>query len=555
MNRAALYARFSTEKQRDASIDDQYRECERVAQASGFDIVARFEDKGISGGTAQRPGYQALLAAARRHEFDVIVTEDISRLWRNRTEFGPRSAELEDLGIHCLTAVGDDTRRDSWGLVLQIKQAMAEHARREASYRTRRGLEGNAIAGKPTGGRAYGYAPARDSASGQIEIDAAEAAVVLRIFELYADGWSPRSIAARLNEQGIPSPGARWARVERRSDAKWLASAIHGDINRGTGILNNRRYLGSITWGRSEWKRSAADSKKRRHRLLAAGSAHERADERLRIVPQELWDRVKARQALQSRASGAKVKAALQRRRSGGPTPKYLLSGLLKCSACSGTFVLTNATRYQCASHHDGGDSACSVSLSVPRERVEHVVLDCVETDLLSVERLTELEQRYADAQRGAGIVVDVGPRLLALEQEIRNMTDAIAKGLLSEALVARLKSAEAERARLLAMRESPVSEPRRVSAATIERRVKLMRHRLAQGGDLARSVLLEIFPDRIWLQPDGVGRHLWAVFSDGVGAALFDRPALVFPVQGADPAGVGNYGSGGRYRIVMVSH
>lgn len=470
--RAALYARFSTEKQRDASIEDQYRECERVAKAAGLNIVARFEDKGISGGTAQRPGYQALLAAARRHEFDIIVTEDISRLWRNRTEFGPRSAELEDLGIHCLTAVGDDTRRDSWGLVLQIKQAMAEHARREASYRTRRGLEGNALAGKPTGGRAYGYIPARDSASGQIQIDAAEAVVVRRIFELYADGWSPRSIAGRLNEEGIPSPGARWARVERRSDAKWLASAIHGDPNRGTGILNNRRYIGVIAWGRSEWKRSAADSKKRRHRMLAVGSAHERVDESLRIVSQELWDRVKARQALQSRGSGEKVNAGLHRRRSGGPTPKYLLSGLLKCSACSGSFVLTNATRYQCASHHDGGDNACAVSLSVPRERV---VLDCVETDLLNVKRLTELEQRYADAQRGAAIVVDVGPRLAALEQEIRNITDAIAKGLVSDALASRLKAAEAERARLLAVREKPVIKPRRISAATIERRVQLM--------------------------------------------------------------------------------
>ena len=103
--RAALYARFSTDKQRDASIQDQFRECERVASAAGLKVVARFEDKGISGGTAQRPGYQAMLAAARNHEFDVIVCEDISRLWRNRGEFGSRSVELEDLGVHCLTCV------------------------------------------------------------------------------------------------------------------------------------------------------------------------------------------------------------------------------------------------------------------------------------------------------------------------------------------------------------------------------------------------------------------------------------------------------------------
>lgn len=229
------------------------------------------------------------------------------------------------------------------------------------------------------------------------------------------------------------------------------------------------------------------------------------------------------------------------------PTPKYLLSGLLKCSSCSGSFVLTNAVRYQCASHHDGGAAACSVSLSVPRERVEHVILDCVETDLLNVQRLTELEQRYADAQRGAGIVVDVGPRLAQLEQAIRNITDAIAKGLVSDALASRLKAAEAERGRLLAMREKPASEPRRISAATIERRVEMMKRRLRQGGDIARSALLEIFPDRIHLQPDGSGRHLWAVFADGVGAALFDQPPVVFPTQVADSIRVGNNGSGGR--------
>lgn len=193
--KAALYARYSDDKQRDASIDDQFRECERVARAAGLDVIARFEDKGVSGGTAARPGYQALLSAARQKEFSVIVAEDISRLWRNRGEFGLRSAEFEDFGVHCVTAVGNDTRRDGWGLVIQIKQAVAEHARREASYRTPQGLEGSsAIKGESAGGRAYGYRPASQSTSGQVEIIEAEAAVVSRIFELYAGGISSRAI-------------------------------------------------------------------------------------------------------------------------------------------------------------------------------------------------------------------------------------------------------------------------------------------------------------------------------------------------------------------------
>jgi site-specific DNA recombinase len=388
--RAAIYARFSTEKQRDASIDDQFRECERVARAAGFEVIARFDNRGISGGTATRPGYQALLTAARARQFEVIVTEDISRLWRNRAEFGPRSAELEDLGVHCLTCVGDDTRRDGWGLVIQIKQAVAEHARREASYRTRRGLEGNAIAGKSTGGRAYGYIPARDSKSGQVEINEVEAPIVRRIFEMYASDASARTIAATFNAEGIPSPGAGWKRSARRQDGKWLASAIHGDLNRGTGILNNRRYTGVVLWGRSEWKRSAADSKKRRHKMLENGSAHESIDERFRIVPQDIWDRAKARQVRQSKELGSKVKGALRQR---ARPVKYLLSGLLRCDACESSFALSNATRYQCSSHHEGGEHACAISLSVPRDRIEQVMLDCAHTELLDPVKLAALRR------------------------------------------------------------------------------------------------------------------------------------------------------------------
>ena len=133
VQRACLYARYSTSTQRTESLDDQWNACEEVAAREGFKIVAKFGDKEISGGTADRPGYQAMLDDARRHKFDIIVVEDISRMWRNRAEFGPRSAELEDLRVHMITAVGDDTRRDGWGLLIQIKQAMAEHERRQAS--------------------------------------------------------------------------------------------------------------------------------------------------------------------------------------------------------------------------------------------------------------------------------------------------------------------------------------------------------------------------------------------------------------------------------------
>jgi site-specific DNA recombinase len=391
--KAAIYARYSTDKQRDASIDDQFRECDRVARNAGFDVVARFEDKGVSGGTADRPGYQALLSATRRREFSVIVVEDISRLWRNRAEFGPRSAEFEDFGVHCVTAVGDDTRRDGWGLIIQIKQAVAEHARREASYRTRRGLEGRAIKGESAGGRAYGYRPASQSTTGQVEIIETEAAVVRRIFELYAGGVSSRAIAERLNREDIPSPGAVWRRTDPGEHAKrrgkWVGSAIHGDPKRGYGILNNERYLGRLNWGRLHWKRGAANSKKRVAVVADPVLMVRREDPRLRIISDELWERVKLRQSAQaSKPTSAKASAA-------GRPATSLLSGLLVCGECGSRFVARNQRSYQCASRIYGGSSACSNQIVVPRERAEAAIVNYLAVDLLSPEAIEIAKREY----------------------------------------------------------------------------------------------------------------------------------------------------------------
>lgn len=226
--RAAIYARFSTDLQREESIDDQIRSCERLAKVQGFVLAGSFSDAGISGGTADRPGYQAMLTAARAGLFDIIIAEDVSRLWRQRSEYGVRSAELEDLGVHLATCVGDDTRRDGYGLVLAIKSAMAEHQRREISYRTRRGMEGLAARGESTGGRLYGFPSPRVAP----ERTAAEAATVRRVFAERAAGMGVREILDGLERDGNPAPrGPRWSLIAVKR------------------LLANPRYAGRATWG------------------------------------------------------------------------------------------------------------------------------------------------------------------------------------------------------------------------------------------------------------------------------------------------------------------
>jgi site-specific DNA recombinase len=240
--RAAIYARFSTELQRKESIDDQLRACERLATAEGFTVVSKFFDAGVSGGTTERAGYQSLLAAARSGRFDIILTEDLSRLWRSRSEFGARSAELEDLNVHLVTCVGDDTRRDGYGLVLGIKSAIAEHQRREISYRTRRGMEGLAAAGKSTGGRCFGFG------------SSAEADTVRWMFSERAKGVELRVLRNRLTAAGTPAPrGPLWS---------------YNAVKR---ILANPRYAGKAIWGATQRRTRAQDGRRGRPVMSPGG--------------------------------------------------------------------------------------------------------------------------------------------------------------------------------------------------------------------------------------------------------------------------------------------
>jgi site-specific DNA recombinase len=446
--RAAIYARYSTDMQRKESIEDQHRVCERLAERHGFTVVARFGDKAISGGTTQRPQYQRMLTAARHHEFDVIVAEDTSRLWRNLAEQSPRLAELSDLGMHVVTA-DLDTRHESAEIMGAVGGAMASAYRKEIGRRTRRGLEGMARNGKSAGGRAYGYVPAAQSGTGQIEIDPEQAAIVVRIFTMFADGYSPRAISEKFNSEQVPSPGAKWNRDSRRK-AGWVASVIHGNPVRGLGILNNECYRGAVIWNRSKWIRSASDSSRRRQVQNPKSEWIVRQDERLRIVSDELWQRVRARQADQTHRIGERVKSGMSKAQAirTGAGPKFLLSSLLRCADCGSSLAIAGRDVYRCSGNSYGGPSLCKNDAMLGRHVAEAEVLRGVKREMRDPAVIKEICRRVRAALSAPKAKApDSAARLAQLKAEIGNITDAIAGGLLraSPALAARLASAEAE--------------------------------------------------------------------------------------------------------------
>jgi site-specific DNA recombinase len=82
--RAVVYARYSSEHQREASIEDQVRTCKARIEAEGWTLIATYSDYAQSGASHLRPGYQKLLADARDGSFDVVVAEALDRLSRDQ---------------------------------------------------------------------------------------------------------------------------------------------------------------------------------------------------------------------------------------------------------------------------------------------------------------------------------------------------------------------------------------------------------------------------------------------------------------------------------------
>src|SRR5262249_49171322 len=161
---------------------------------------------------------------------------------------------------------------------------------------------------------------------------------------------------AELNRLKIASPAAKWNRALRRKDGVWLASAIAGNPRKGVGILNNDLYRSVYIWNRSHWVRDP-ESRRRVRRERPEGEWVVQRLPELRIVSEELWQQVKARQAETHRKSEA-IREALHKNARTGRAPKYLLSGLLKCGVCGSNFVMAGAKHYACASRTNGGGHA-----------------------------------------------------------------------------------------------------------------------------------------------------------------------------------------------------
>ena len=510
--RAVIYARFSSESQRDASIEDQLRVCKARIAAEGWELVQVFQDRALSGSSTLRPGYQALLAGARDGAFDIVLAEALDRLSRDQEDVAALYKRLRFAGIRIVTLSEGEVSE----LHVGLKGTMNALFLRDLAAKTHRGLRGRIEAGRSGGGNSYGYAVIRrlgnsgEPVTGERQIDPAQATVVTRIFRAYADGQSPKRIALELNGLSIPGP---------RGGA-WGPSTINGNGARGTGILNNELYVGRLVWNRLAYVKDP-DTGRRRSRQRAAGERVVMEVPELRIIDDALWQAVKTRQAMLRHEPREDILPSMPTAASrpfwSKQRPRTLFSGLMRCGLCGGGFSKISAAHFGCSTARNKGGTACTNLRTIRRDELENRALQALRSRLMdpalyrAFAEAFVAEWNHSQGDAAAKRAADEA-ELQRVRHQIERLVDAIVNGTPAAALNVRLQQLEARRLQLEAGLARAAPEVPRLHPALPE----LYRAKVAdlvvaldgEDGAAARELVRGLI-ERITLHPEADGHRV----------------------------------------------
>jgi site-specific DNA recombinase len=452
--RAAVYARFSSDLQSAASIDDQVRLCLERIEREGWALSHTYTDAGISGASRFRPGYQQMLADARARSFDIVVAEALDRLSRDQEDTAALFKALSFANVRLITLAEGEISE----LHVGLKGTMNALFLRDLAAKTRRGLRGRIEAGRSAGGRCYGYKLVRelDAAGERIRgrrtVNPDEAAVVLQIFEGFAHGQSPRAIAKDLNANGIPGPDGR----------PWLDTTLRGHAARGTGLLRNELYAGRLVWNKQRYVKDPETGK----RLARPNSRDQwivQTVPELQIVPDALWQRVQQRLSEIATSTSAEAirKTAFWKAR----RPKHLLTGRILCGICGHPLSIIGKDYLACARARRHG--LCTNRKGIRRNTMEELVLGALRRNLMQPDLAAEFARAFHAelnaTQRGREQQHAAAARQLTeVERKQQNLLEAVAEGIRAPGLQQKLDSLEAERQRLEGvLRQAPPSPVR----------------------------------------------------------------------------------------------
>lgn len=404
-----VYCRYSTGRnQKELSIEGQLRECMDYCQNNNYEVMNTYIDRAVTGRSESREEFQRMLADARRGLFQIVVVYKYNRFFRNRDEAALCRHELRKHGVKLL-AVRDPIPEGRGGIYYEaFLDADAEAYSLGLSEDTARGMLDAAKKMLVTGPLPLGYKAVPISSdpkerSKRIEIDPAGAAIVRRIFEMYADGTSIPAICAALNNEGLRTKSGR----------QFQTTSV-------VAILENVKYMGIYKY---------------KDEITVEGGCPA-------IVSADLFADVASMRKCRPRASSVSDNAV-----------EYFLTTKLFCGKCekpmfgdSGQGTHGRYYYYSCSGRRK--QKNCDKQ-SVSKDTLEYAVFEGA-LNTLTEENIAiiaaEAEQAAKAESENAKIINQLKSELQGIEQELDNIKKAIVAGIITETTKDMLEDAEARR-------------------------------------------------------------------------------------------------------------
>lgn len=397
-----IYARYSSDNQREESIEGQLRECKAFAQKNDIQIVGTYIDRAYSARTDNRPDFQNMIKDSAKKQFDCVIVWKLDRFARDRYDSAHYKAILRKNGVKVISAT-EKISEGSEGILMEaVLEGMAEYYSAELSEKVIRGLTENAYKCKFNGGTLpLGYTIDSEQ---HFQIDPITAPAVLDAFKHYAEGSTMSEVAEEMNAKGIRSA---------------FGGKIGVDMVRR--MLKNRRYIGEFKY---------------RDIVQPNGIPA--------IIPDELFDKVQRRMATNKKAP-ARHKAE----------DEYLLTTKLRCGKCdcfmvgeSGTSKTSTVYRYyKCVSvkKHKGCDKK-----TVKKEWIENLVVSQIEKLLFDDDILENIADSILEIQGKENTTLPLLRKQYAdIQRGIDNLLNAIQQGIVTSSTKQRLEDLEAQKSEL----------------------------------------------------------------------------------------------------------
>ena len=405
--KAVIYARYSSDNQREESIEGQLRDCNEYANYNDITVVGSYIDRGLSAKTDNRPNFQKMIKDSAKRLFDVIIVWKLDRFARNRFDSAYYKNVLKKNGVRVVSAK-ESISEGAEGIILEsVLEGYAEYYSVELGEKVNRGMTDNALKCLYNGSIVpLGYYVDDEQ---HLQIDERNAPFVREIFQRFADGEMIKSIIADMNARGVGITVSNKKKSGRKAYTRPLG---YNNVRR---MLSNRKYIGEYKF---------------KDIVIENGIPA--------IIEKGLFEKVQKRIATNTRAP------AIHKAKE-----EYLLSTKLFCGKCQAMMLGESGTSktgkiynyYKCANAKKTHN--CDKK-TVQKDKIENAVIKALIDKIMDDKLMEQLSYRLYDLQqRESSILNALQTQLAETEKAIDNMLDAIQKGIILDSTKKRLADLE----------------------------------------------------------------------------------------------------------------